>query len=271
MQLKGLLALFLGFVTLVEADTLILRDGRTIRGSYLGGDSRFVRFLPENSNRSQRYAIQDVDKLEFGSDSDSNSSSDSSSAGSRSSSSSSSRSSPSTSSNSSGTVIPAGTVITVRMIDPINSDATNVGETFRASLDEPLVVNGRTVASKGSDATVRVARVRESGRLTGSEEVTIELADLTIDGRKYAVRSSPAQVAQKASNSENVKIIGGTAVLGAIIGAIAGGGKGAAIGAASGAGAGAAIQAIRGQRVQIPSETHLDFVLAEPVQLARSL
>ncbi len=60
--------------------------------------------------------------------------------------------------------------------------------------------------------------------------------------------------------------VGGGAALGAIIGGIAGGGKGAAIGAGAGAAAGTGVQGVtKGQKVELPSETVLDFQLAQPV------
>jgi hypothetical protein len=157
--------------------------------------------------------------------------------------------------------------VTVRTIDSINSDATNVGETFRASLEEPLVSGSETIAPKGADVTLKVARVQQSGAISGNEEVSLVLSEIAVNGRKYAVNTNNATVSAKSRGTQSAEVIGGTAVLGAIIGAIAGGGKGAAIGAAAGAGTGAAVQAIRGQRVQIPSESKLDFTLSNPLYI----
>jgi len=54
--------------------------------------------------------------------------------------------------------------------------------------------------------------------------------------------------------------------IGAIIGAIAGGGKGAAIGAAAGGGLGGGVQAAtKGQQIKLPSETVLNFTLQAPL------
>src|SRR5204863_10121441 len=82
-----------------------------------------------------------------------------------------------------GAVIPAGTVVTVRLIDSIDSDASHVGETYRASLDQPLVVNGQTIAPAGSDATIQVVRIQQGGRISGNEDVTLALASFTANGR----------------------------------------------------------------------------------------
>lgn len=257
---------------LAHADTLYMRDGRTIRGTFLSGTSRSIRFLPDGG-RAQVYTISSVDRVAFGADSTTDSTS---SSGSRAAAASglegrSGRGtydrnapvgSPRTRATSSD-LIPAGTVVTVRLIDAIDSDNTGVGQTFRASLDEPLVVEGRTLAPKGADATLKVERVDQSGTFSGREEVAVVLSEIRANNRTYAVNTNHAELAAKSRKDETVKVVGGTAVVGAIIGAIAGGGKGAAIGAATGAGAGAAVQAIRGQRVQIPSETRLEFTVAD--------
>jgi hypothetical protein len=151
------------------------------------------------------------------------------------------------------------------MIDPINSDKNSVGQTFRASLDDPIIINGQEIAPRGADARVQVVDIKQGGRITGSEEVGLRLTEIRANGVTLHPVTSDAEVASKSRGTQSAEVIGGSAVVGAILGAIAGGGKGAAIGAASGAGAGAAIQAIRGQRVQIPSEAKLDFHLTEPL------
>ena len=252
----------MAFSFALQADTLHLRDGRTIQGTFLSGDSREIQFSPERGGNARRFPVATVDHVAFG-DSAAYSSSTSSSTSSTTGSSVSGQIDQTRARNS-RYVVPPGAVVTVRLIDPIDSNAADVNHTYRASLDEPIVVDGRTVAPKGADVTLKVVQVEKGGVLKGSEEVSVVLQDVMVDGRRYVANSQPAQVSNK-GGQEHAKVIGGPAVVGAIIGAIAGGGKGAAIGAATGAGAGAAVQAIRGQRVKIPSESKLDFTLAEPI------
>jgi hypothetical protein len=154
------------------------------------------------------------------------------------------------------------------MIDSVDSDATHSGDTYHASLDQPLVVNGQTVAPAGSDATVQVVRVQQGGRISGREDVTLALASFQANGRTYDINTSNENVSSSDSRGkQSAEVIGGGAALGAIIGAIAGGGKGAAIGAASGAALGTGAQVIRGQRVKVPSETRLSFTLSRDLLL----
>ncbi len=262
--------LFILATSLLQADTLRLRDGRTLEGSFLGGTTRQVRFMTEDG-AVKVFSIREVQSLSF-------TEKEADTAGAAPAPRSTTRrpstvmrpsaDTPAATRASRAIVIPEGTVITVRLIDSIDSDATRAGEKFRASLDDPLVVNDRTVAERGADATLQVVRVQQSGKFTGKDEVALELFEITVNGRNYAVASSYAEVASGSRGARTAKVVGGTAAIGAAIGAIAGGGKGAAIGAAAGAGTGAAIQmATRGQRVQIPSETRLDFTLKQAVSV----
>jgi hypothetical protein len=167
-----------------------------------------------------------------------------------------------------GVTLPAGTVLTVRMIDPVDSSVNQVGESFRATLDEPLVVGGRTIAARGANVTTKLVSVEEAGRISGRSELALILYDVTVNGRKYEITSEQVTQQGDSRGAQSAKRIGGLAALGAVIGAIASGGKGAAQGAAAGAGAGTAIQVLtHGQNVQIPAESRLDFTLSEPLNL----
>lgn len=243
----------------LEADTLQLVDGRTVHGTFLRGDSRQIRFEGQDGS-TRTYAIHEIQGITF-------KNSESVAAAPTRHRSTSGQAAAEEPAMRSG-IVPAGAVITVRMIDAIDSDATSAGEKFRGSLDDPLVVQGRTVAERGTDVTVQVVRVEQSGRFTGRDEVALELYEISIGGKKRAVASSYAEVASASRGDRTAKVVGGTAAVGAIIGAIAGGGKGAAIGATTGAGAGAAVQAMtKGQRVKIPSESRLDFTLKQPLAI----
>jgi hypothetical protein len=158
--------------------------------------------------------------------------------------------------------IPGGTEITVRMIDPVDSEVNQIGETFRASLDEPIVVNGQTVAARGADVTAKLTEVAQAGRIAGRSELSLVLLDITLNGRKHEVTTSEVYEAGSSRGRQTATRVGVGAAIGATIGAIAGGGGGAARGAAAGAGAGTAIQVLtKGEKVQIPSEARLTFTL----------
>ncbi len=164
--------------------------------------------------------------------------------------------------------IPAGSTMTIRMIDSIDSSVNQAGEIFHASLDQPLISGDRVVVPKGADVYVRLVNSSSAGRVTGKSELRLELVKLEFQGESYPLVSSTYSLNGASQGKETAKKVGVGAVLGTLIGAIAGGGKGAAIGAGVGAAAGGGYQvATHGKQVRIPSETKLDFQLEQPLSV----
>ncbi len=164
--------------------------------------------------------------------------------------------------------LPAGTNLVVRMIDPVDSETAKVGQTFAGSLDEPLLVNGQSIIPRGADVTMKLVDSKDSGKLTGRAELTLDLVSVRVNGKMVDINTQTVQRESDSRGQRTAKVAGGTAAVGAVIGAIAGGGKGAAIGAGAGAAAGTGVQVVtKGQRVQIPSETRLTFTTDTDVQI----
>ena len=239
---------FLLFNATAQADILYLRDGTAVEGTFLGGNSRAVRFLGEDAS-VRTFAITDVESIVFSGPSEMAAESTSSPA----------LVDPYT--------VPSGMFLVVRMLDPIDSDVNQPGDTFRATLEEPIKVDGRSLAPEGTSVEVQLVHVKQSGRLRGEEEIALQLQSITVNGMTYALATDFAEVASEGKGGESARGVGGGAAIGALIGAIAGGKRGAAIGAATGAGAGVAIQATRGKTIRVPSEALLSFKLEESVRL----
>jgi hypothetical protein len=257
------------FVGAATADTLELKDGRVLKGKYLGGKQAVLRF--ELNGEVQTFSTIDIVALTFTGSPRS--------------------SAPApvpaatmpvapapapvasvASANQDGSVtIPAGQSLLVRMIDGVDSSKNHVGDVFHASLETDLNVGNSIVARKGTDIYGRLAEAKEAGHFSGSSELQLELTRLVIDGKDYPVVSSDYSLQGKGRGSNTAKKVGGGAVAGAIIGAIAGGGKGAAIGAGVGSAAGAGVQVLtKGQQVKVPSETLLEFRLQQPATVVPS-
>lgn len=152
------------------------------------------------------------------------------------------------------------------MIDAVDSQTAKEGDLFKASLDQPIVINGQTIFDRGADAQVKLVQAKQSGKFTGKTELTLSLWSVTANGKTTAIDTQNITKASASRGEQTAKVAGGAAAAGAVIGAIAGGGKGAAAGAGAGAAAGAAVQvATKGQRVKVASETLLTFVLENPV------
>lgn len=164
--------------------------------------------------------------------------------------------------------IPDGSIVTIRTIDAIDSANSSTGQTFRASLDAPVVVNDSVVLPKGLNVNLKLVQASSAGKFSGRSELTVSLDSVTYQGKTYTLSTSDVQQQGSSRGKRSAAVIGGGAALGALIGGLAGGGKGAAIGAGVGAGGGTAAQAVtKGQQVRIPSETRLDFTLHNPVAI----
>lgn len=162
----------------------------------------------------------------------------------------------------------AGTNLVVRMIDAVDSEKANVGQTFRASMDEPVAVNGDTVIPRGADVVVKLVDAKDSGRATGRAELTLALQSVSVNGKQVDINTQNITKESGSRGVKTAKAAGIGAAVGTIIGAAAGGGKGAAIGAGAGAATGAGVEmASKGEKVKVPSETRLTFVLDSPVNI----
>ena len=158
-------------------------------------------------------------------------------------------------------VLPPGTTIKIRMIDKLSSEENQVGDTFRATLEEPIQVDGKNLYPKGADVIGRVSDVHASGRLSEPGELDLVLATVSSGRQATSLSVKPLVIKAESHAKSNATKIGGGAALGAVIGAIAGGGKGAAIGTAAGAAAGTGAAAATGKKaVRVESEALLTFV-----------
>jgi hypothetical protein len=167
--------------------------------------------------------------------------------------------------------VPAGTRILVRMVDSIDSSKNKAGDKFTATLETNLMSVDTLVVRKGATLYGRVTGAKSAGRMKGGAEIGLELTDIVINGTAYPLLTSSYEVQGKGQGSSTAKKVVGGAGLGALIGGLAGGGKGAAIGLAAGGAVGTgASAASKGKQLSIPSETLLEFRLAQPAQLPLS-
>jgi len=253
--------------TLIYADTVTLKNGSVINGTYLGGTARQVRI--DDGSNVQTLDVTDIQRIEFGGmptpppppprraqqepmmqpppvhDAQ-----------------------PPAQMSTAGMTLPAGTNFVIRMIDSVDSERDRLGASFHASLDQPVMIDGNQVIPRGADVTVKLVDSKQSGKLAGRTELALSLQSISMNGRMVDVNTQTVKETSASRTGRTAKVAGGTAALGAIIGGIAGGGKGAAIGAGAGAATGAGVElATSGQRVRVPSETRLTFVLDTAVRM----
>ena len=162
--------------------------------------------------------------------------------------------------------IPAGTQLSVRLNDPLDSETNKVGDSFHGSLSTPIVLNGETVIPSGADVVGRVANVQSAGRFAGSSLLTLELTSVSVNGKVYNVQTNQWSRQGKGEGKNTATKVGVGTVAGAVLGGLIGGGKGAAIGAAGGAGAGTGVAAAKkGEQIKLAPEAVLNFQIINPL------
>jgi len=231
-----------------SADTLVMRDGTRVQGTVVGIKARTITFRHADGV-SRRYTTSQVEALEFVS---------------------AERANPRAVSGRS-LEAPAGTELVVRTVETIDSRNAAADQTFSAIVDEDVTnASGRVIIPERSSAQLMI-RQMWSGGATGSPELVLDIQSITVDGRRYVVSTRDLKLESGTGigmNKRTAETVGGGAALGAIIGAIAGGGNGAAIGVLAGAAGGAGVQILtRGHDVRVPAETVLRFRLDWAVTL----
>jgi len=258
----GVLTAALLTVSIMRADSLELKNGSLIKGAFTGGTESEISFLVGSS--VQKYSLSDIVSLKFDSERPSHlPTAPTSSLGEG-------PGSVASTKTSGYITIPAGTRISVRTIDGIDSTRNHVGDRFQASLEEPLTVEGNVAIAKGADVNGRLAESKESGTFTGRSQLQLELTGIVVNGQTIPVVTGEYELTGKSRGASTAKRTIGGAAVGSIIGAIAGGGKGAAIGAGVGGGIGAGSEIVtKGDQVRVPSETLLDFTLQQDVSVPK--
>ena len=168
--------------------------------------------------------------------------------------------------------LPAGTEVSVRSEETIDSARAAEGQTYAAEVtSDVLDAAGDVVVPSGANAQIVIRSASKGGRIRGSSDLALDLASVSVGGQMYQLSTTDLVQQGKVgmgANKRTAEYTGGGALVGTIIGAIAGHGKGAALGALSGAGAGAITQiATKGGSIKVPAETVLTFKLDRPLRV----
>jgi hypothetical protein len=163
----------------------------------------------------------------------------------------------------------SGTLLSARTVEGLSSERNQVGDTFTATLEQPLSVDGWVIAERGAHLEGKIVQSQRAGRVKGLSDLAIEITQLvTSDGQRVTIETETFIRHGQSSTGEDAAKIGAGAVIGAAIGAIAGGVKGAGIGAAAGSAAGAGdVMLTRGKPAALPAETHINFRLRNSVTI----
>jgi hypothetical protein len=164
-----------------------------------------------------------------------------------------------------GHVLAAGTEIKVRTDGPIPAKPA-ANAKFSAAVSEDVKDNSEEVVIPRGSRAQLVAIPTANGK-----DTNLDLRTVTVNGRRYLLAEQNAGKSSApgglGANKRTGKYVGGGAAIGAVLGAIFGGGKGAAIGALAGGAGGAGAQVYTGRKKDLPAETELKFKLAEDLQM----
>lgn len=166
-------------------------------------------------------------------------------------------------------VVPADTMITVVLDEPLNSKTSATGQNFAATVSAPIEVDGRLAIPKGARATGVVRDAKSAGKFKGGAVLAVSLTSVTVGNSSYDLLTTTHTQTSTGKGKRTAGFIGGGGAAGALIGGLAGGGKGAAIGALAGAGAGTGGAALTGnnREISLPAETPVSFKLTQPVEI----
>jgi len=165
-------------------------------------------------------------------------------------------------------VVPARTVLTVRTGEALSSKTSQTGQTFLATLAQPVSVEGKPALPAGTTVSGTVVTAKSKGKIKGEGELSLALTSISVGGHTYQIQTATWSSTVKGKGKRTAVTTGGGAAGGALIGGLAGGGKGAGIGALVGAGAGFIGGAVTGNKqIEIPAESALSFTLAAPLTL----
>jgi len=229
-------------VATLSADRVKLRSGKIVDGDFMSADVTRVRLLLADGSVAE-FPLADISALEF-----------------------TARKPkplppPDPAKEPAPVAIPMGTVLSVRLTQAIDVDAAQAGMTFKALLDDPVMLGGKVVIPRNASVTLQAVKVEQAGNFKGSDKVTLKANSIGFGGRRYELVTAYVEQKGAGETKKTRRKVAGGAGLGAAVGAIAGGGTGAAIGAAAGAATGAVVASKGTEHLTLPAETRLQFTL----------
>ena len=260
----------LALTRVAAADTVRLRSGKVVSGVFIGADSRTVRVLLDSGKVSE-ISLSEASAVEF--DTRKPTPPPEPTAAPKPAAATTAAAAPAPVKSAPAPVrkitVPAGTAINVRLTSGIDVDVSKAGQTFKAIVDDPVMLGGEIAIPRGASAVLQAVNVEQSGKFKGSDKISLKINAIGIGGMMYDVSTAYVETKGKGEGKKTGRKVGGGAGLGAIVGGIAGGGEGAAIGAVVGGVTGGAIASGGEEHLQLPAETRLQFNLTSAVDLRR--
>ena len=234
----------------LHADRVKMRSGQVVSGDFVSADAKTVRVVLPNGSVAQ-IPVEDISALEFAP-----------------------RkappapvAAPNPAAAPKPATVPANTMLNVLLTEAIDVDAAKAGATYKAILDDPVMLEGRVVVPRNTAVALQAVTVAQAGKMKGADKITLKANSLAFGGRKYEIVTAYVESKGEGEGKKTGRKVAGGAGLGAVIGGIAGGGTGAAIGAAIGGGTGAVVASQGTEHLKLPAETRLQFQLTAAVNV----
>ena len=230
----------------LHADRVRLRSGQMVSGDFMSADVKTVVVLLANGSIA-RLPIEDITAVEF-----------------------TPRKAPAApapdpSKAPAPVTVPAKTILNVLLTEAIDVDVAKSGMTYKALLDDPVMIGGKVVVPRNTVVALQAVKVAQAGKMKGSDNITLKANSMSFGGRKYEIVTAYVESKGGGEGKKTARKVAGGAGLGAVIGGIAGGGSGAAIGAAVGGATGAVVASQGTEHLKLPAETRLQFQLTSAV------
>jgi hypothetical protein len=140
-------------------------------------------------------------------------------------------------------VVPAGTVLTVKIGQALGSKTSQAGQTFMATLAQPVSVGGRKALPAGATASGTVVNAKAKGKIKGQGELELKLTSISVGGHTYPIQTNSFSSTEKGKGKRTAVATGGAAA--GLIGGTFTGNK----------------------QIELPAESALSFTLAAPLTL----
>lgn len=239
-----LLAMLAATVATPSADSVKLRSGQVVNGSFMSADVKTVRLLLANGQVAE-FTIEELSAVTFAPRK--------------------AAPAPAPAPDPSRTpppiTLPKATALSVRLTQAIDVDAAQTGMTFKSVLDDPIMIGGNVVVPRGASVVLQAAKVEQAGKMKGADLITLKANTLAFGGRKYEIVTTYVETKGEGEGKKTTRKVAGGAGLGAAVGGLIGGGTGAAIGALAGGATGTVMAAQGTEHLKLPAETRLQFTL----------
>jgi len=165
-------------------------------------------------------------------------------------------------------IVPEGATLSLVLETSISSETSRSGDRVVARLVEDVRAGEKVVVPSGAEVRGRVTAAVPSGRVKTRARLAFAFDTLVLDGEEHAIDTRAIDISAGDTHNKDAATIGIGAGAGAIVGAIANGGKGAAIGTLIGGAAGTGVVLVKtGKEVELGAGSRVTVRLTNEARL----